>query len=55
MSFTYEMLDVQTFNKFRLQPPFGVAIAASVVYVVGGLGLVWWRIQRAEKSGLGGG
>ncbi len=55
MAFTYELFDVEPIRKFRIQPPIGAAIAASVTYLIVGLGVVYWRVRRAEKSGMGGG
>lgn len=55
MSFTYEMFGIEPIRKFRLQPPIGVAVAGSAAYVALGLGLVYWRVRRAEKRGMGGG
>jgi ABC-2 type transport system permease protein len=53
--FAFAIFDVSFFGSDRMQPSIEACAAVLALYGAAGVGLVFWRVRRAQRAGMGGG
>ena len=56
MSITFALFDIERVGRdHNVLPPVGAACAAVIAYTALAIGVLFWRVRRAEHAGMGGG